>query len=92
MDSIYNKTNKNILKGEIFIYSRNTYIEYISNSFLINKIIPIEYIDKQINLDYIRKGNTTNIINDTIRLQFIIDLLKKECIKGTSKLISDLCN
>ena len=92
MDSTYNKTNKNILKGEILIYSRNNYIEYISNSFLIHKIIPFEYIDKHINLDNIRKGNTTNIINDTLRLQFIIDLLKKECIKGTSKLISDLCN
>jgi len=88
----YNKTNKNILKGNILIYSRNTYIENISKSFLINKIIPFEYIDNQINLDNIIKGNNTTIINDTIRLQFIIDLLKKECIKGTSKMISDLSN
>ena len=90
MENKYNKINKNSLKGEILIQCRESHLDLISKDFLINKIIPIEYIDKQINLDNINKGNIISIINDTIRLAFIKKLLTKECIKGTSKLIMSM--
>ena len=95
----YYKTNKNSLKGEIIIESRTEYINLISKDFLEQKIIPIDYIDKQLELDYIKKCKqpyTHNefklIINDNLRLDFIIKLLNKEIIKGTAKLITSLCN
>ena len=92
----YNKINKKILKGELLIVSRNTYIELLSKDLLINKIIPIEYIDNNINLDNINKlildkDYIIKEINDTNRLKYITELLSKECIKGTARLISDMC-
>ena len=93
----YNKINKNSLKGEILIESRNTYIELLSKDFLINRIIPIEYIDNKINLNNINKSKIDkdyiiHEINDIQRLHFIHDLLIKECIRGTSKLITTMCS
>ena len=92
METKYTKINKKIIKGEILINTRKTYIDLISKDFLINKIIPIEYIDKHINLSNFNKGILNNIINDEQRLKFIYDLLIKECIKGTAHLISDICS
>jgi hypothetical protein len=92
METKYTKINKKIIKGEILINTRKTYIDLISKDFLINKIIPIEYIDNHINLSNFNKGILNNIINDEQRLKFIYDLLIKECIKGTSHLISDMCS
>ena len=92
METKYTKINKKIIKGEILINTRKTYIDLISKDFLINKIIPIEYIDKHINLSNFNKGILNNIINDEQRLKFIYDLLIKECIKGTAHLISDMCS
>jgi len=101
----YYKTNKNSLKGDILITSRTEYINLISKDFLEQKIIPIDYIDKQLYLEHFNKHkktylndktNETNetklIINDKLRLDFIIKLLNKEIIKGTAKLITSLCN
>jgi hypothetical protein len=93
----YNKINKKTLKGNLLIETRNTYIELVSKEFLINKIIPIEYIDNKINLDNINKlildkDYIVSEINDTHRLKFINDLLNKECIKGTARVISDMCS
>ena len=92
MENTYTKINKNSLKGEIFINSRKDYIHLISKDFLENKIIPIEYIDNKIHLNNINKGNKNIIIDDILRLKFIIELLNKECVKGTSRLISDMCS
>lgn len=92
MESTYTKINKNSLKGEILINSRKDYINLISKDFLENKIIPIEYIDNKIHLHNINKGNKNIIIDDILRLKFIVELLNKECIKGTSRLISDMCS
>lgn len=95
MEQKYNKINKNILKGEILIYSRKHYIELISKEFLNNHIIPTEYIDNKLKLDNINK-NKNNVdpllIDDNLRLNFIIELLSKECIKGTSRLIANMCD
>ena len=98
----YYKTNKNSLKGDILITSRTEYINLISKDFLEQKIIPIDYIDKQLYLEHFNnhketylndKTNETKlIINDKLRLDFIIKLLNKEIIKGTAKLITSLCN
>lgn len=98
----YYKTNKNSLKGDILITSRTEYINLISKDFLEQKIIPIDYIDKQLYLEHFNKhkktylndktNETKLIINDKLRLDFIIKLLNKEIIKGTAKLITSLCN
>lgn len=93
----YNKINKKTLKGNLLIESRNTYIELVSKEFLVQKIIPIEYIDNKINLDTINKlildkNYIIPEITDTHRLKFINDLLSKECIKGTARIISDMCS
>jgi len=89
MEHKYSKLKKNTLKGEILISARNKYIELIANDFLIEQIIPIEYIDKQIQL--VNLNNSTLIIDDTLRLKYITELLYKECIKGTSNLIATIC-
>jgi hypothetical protein len=90
MEYKYTKLNIKSLKGEILIASRTKYIELIAKDFLLNKIIPIEYIDKQITLENIK--NNTLIIDDELRLKFIIVLLSKECIKGTAHIIANLCS
>ena len=92
MDATYTKINKNSLKGEILINSRKNYINLISKDFLDNKIIPFEYIDNKIHLNNINKGIKNIIIDDILRLKFINELLNKECVKGTSRLISDMCS
>ena len=88
MDIKYNKTNKNSLKGEIFINTRNEHINLVAKDILLNEIIPIKYIDYYIELKKLNKGIP---INDEHRLKFINEILMKECVKGTSKLISDMC-
>ena len=90
MEHKYSKLKKNTLKGEILIMSRNKYIELIAKDFLKENIIPIEYIDKNIQLENMYK-NPTIIIDDTLRLKYITELLSKECIKGTSQLIANMC-
>ena len=99
MEHKYSKLKKNTLKGEILITSRNTYIELIAKDFLIDKIIPIEYIDKNIQLENMNKNKnsdkdntTTLLIDDTLRLKFIIELLSRECIKGTAHIIANMCS
>ena len=95
MENKYTKLTKLSLKGEILIHTRKTYIALIAEDILVNKIIPIEYIDKQLYLINFNKGISNGISNsifdDTQRLKYINDLLLKECIKGTSKMISNMC-
>ena len=96
MEYTYSKFKKNTLKGELLIASRNMYIELIAKDFLKDTIIPIEYIDKNIQLEYMNKNNnkdntTTLLIDDTLRLKFITELLSKECIKGTAQMIANMC-
>lgn len=90
MEHKYSKLNKKTLKGEILITSRNTYIELIAKDFLKENIIPIEYIDKNIQLENMYK-NPNILIDDTLRLKYITELLSKECIKGTAQIISRMC-
>jgi len=102
MNHKYYKTNKNSLKGDILITARTEYISLISQDFLEHKIIPINYIDKQLKLDYIKNHKQTYsndetsehkfIITDKLRLDFINKLLNKEIVKGTAKLITSICN
>ena len=96
MNNKYSKTTHTSLKNELLITLRNQYIYLLSKDFLDNKIIPYEYIDKQLFLDYFNTKNdkivSTNdlIITDDMRLHFIIQVLTKEVKKGTAKLIVDL--
>lgn len=96
MNNKYSKTTHTSLKNELLITLRNQYIYLLSKDFLDNKIIPYEYIDKQLFLDYFNTKNdkivSTDdlIITDDMRLHFIIQVLTKEVKKGTAKLIVDL--
>jgi hypothetical protein len=96
MNNKYSKTTHTTLKNELLITLRNQYIYLLSKDFLDNKIIPYEYIDKQLFLDYFNTKNDTIvstddlIITDDMRLNFIIQILSKEVKKGTAKLIVDL--
>ena len=101
MEYKYSKIKKNTLKGEILITSRNTYIELIAKDFLKENIIPIEYIDKNIQLENMNKNKNKNsdkdnttilLIDDTLRLKFITELLSRECIKGTAHIIANMCS
>jgi hypothetical protein len=96
MNNKYIKTTKHNLKDELLIKLRNEYIYLLSKDFLDNKIIPYEYIDKNLYLDYFNKNKEKIsskdefIITDEMRFNFINQLLIKEAKKGTAKLIVNL--
>ena len=96
MNNKYIKTTKHNLKDELLIKLRNEYIYLLSKDFLDNKIIPYEYIDKNLYLDYFNKNKEKIsskdefIITDEMRFNFINQLLIKEVKKGTAKLIVNL--
>ena len=96
MNNKYIKTTKHNLKDELLIKLRNEYIYLLSKDFLNNKIIPYEYIDKNLYLDYFNKNKEKIsskdefIITDAMRLTFIIQVLTKEVKKETAKLIVNL--
>jgi len=96
MNNKYIKTTKHNLKDELLIKLRNEYIYLLSKDFLDNKIIPYEYIDKNLYLDYFNKNKEKIsskdefFITDEMRFNFINQLLIKEAKKGTAKLIVNL--
>ena len=96
MNNKYIKTTKHNLKDELLIKLRNEYIYLLSKDFLDNKIIPYEYIDKNVYLDYFNKNKEKIsskdefVITDEMRFNFINQLLTKEAKKGTAKLIINL--
>jgi len=96
MNNKYIKTTKHNLKDELLIKLRNEYIYLLSKDFLDNKIIPYEYIDKNLYLEYFNKNKEKIsskdefIITDEMRFNFINQLLIKEVKKGTAKLIVNL--
>ena len=96
MNNKYIKTTQHNLKDVILIKLRNDYIYLLSKDFLNNKIIPYEYIDKNLYLEYFNKNKEKIsskdefIITDAMRLTFIIQVLTKEVKKETAKLIVNL--
>ncbi len=96
MNNKYVKTTKHNLKDDLLIKLRNDYIYLLSKDFLDNKIIPYEYIDKNLYLDYFNKNKEKIsskdefIITDEMRFNFINQILIKEAKKGTAKLIVNL--
>jgi hypothetical protein len=96
MNNKYIKTTKHNLKDELLIKLRNEYIYLLSKDFLDNKIIPYEYIDKNLYLEYFNKNKEKIsskdefVITDEMRFNFINQLLTKEAKKGTAKLIINL--
>jgi DNA polymerase II large subunit len=87
-----NRLNEKSLQGNILIEIRNKHVESIVNKILNPEynIIPLEYIDEKIRLKYI-KNQIEFIPNHESRITYLTDLLIKECSKGTSKLISEMC-
>jgi len=90
----YNKLNEKSLKGNLLILYRDNYIKTIATQMMSPEynIIPLEYIDEKLRLEFI-KNNIEYDINtyNNKRLEFLTNILLKECSKGTSKIISDLC-
>jgi len=88
----YNRLNEKSLKGTLLINIREKHIKEISKQMLNPEynIIPLEYIDEKIRLDSIKK-NIEYIPNNESRLVYLTNILLKECVKGTSKIISEMC-
>jgi hypothetical protein len=98
----YNKLNEKSLKGNLLILYRDNYIKTIAKQLMSPEynIVPLEYIDEKLRLDFIKNNieydintntNNNNNNNNNKRLEFLTNILLKECSKGTSKIISDLC-
>uniref|UniRef100_A0A6C0F0G4 Uncharacterized protein n=1 Tax=viral metagenome TaxID=1070528 RepID=A0A6C0F0G4_9ZZZZ len=99
MPKQYNKLDINSLKGELLINIREKYVKEISKLLLERNVIPIEYLNEQIRLNNLRhvpisvtQLNPYPIIDDDARMKFIINMISKACTKGTSRLITELCN
>jgi hypothetical protein len=87
-----NRLNEKSLQGNILIEIRNKHIESIVKKILNPEynIIPLEYIDEKIRLECIKK-KIEFIPNNDSRIIYLNNLLLKECSKGTSKIISEMC-
>ena len=92
MQKQYNRLNENSLKGCLLINIREKHIKEIAYKMLSldYNIIPLEYIDDKIKIDCLKK-EIEFIPNDESRLLYLTNVLMKECSKGTSKIISDMC-
>jgi hypothetical protein len=88
--SKYYQLNANSLKGEILVTIRNRHIKLLATQILENEIIPIQYLDDKIKLNFTpHQDNDT--ITDEIRLKFIYNILSSESNKYTSVLINKMC-
>ena len=92
MQKQYNKLNEKSLKGYILINIREKHIKEIVKQMLSldYNIIPLEYINDKLKLECIKK-QIEFVPNDESRLIYLTNILMKECSKGTSKIISDIC-
>lgn len=88
-----NRLNEKSLKGNLLIEIRNKHVETIVKTMLDPKynIIPLEYIDEKIRLESIQK-QIEYVNNNESRITYLSNILMKECSKGTSKIISEICN
>ena len=62
----YNKLNEKSLKGYLLINIRDNYIKQIAKQMLDPKynIIPLEYIDEKLRLEFIKTNIESNIDNN----------------------------
>ena len=88
----YNNLNEKSLKGYLLINIREKHIIELAKTMLNPEynIIPLEYLDERIRLDCI-KAKTEYVNDNESRLIYLTTILMKECVKGTSKIISDMC-
>lgn len=88
----YVKLNINSICGELIINISKHHIIELAHKIFEKKIIYIEYIDENIRLQNIktRGQESTILITDEMRIKFIINILNKECIKGTSRIIAEM--
>ena len=88
-----NRLNEKSLQGNILIEIRNKHVESIVKKICNPEynIIPLEYIDEKIRLESIQK-KIEYVNNTESRIKYLSNILMKECSKGTSKIISEMCN
>jgi len=88
-----NRLNEKSLQGNILIEIRNKHVESIVKKIFNPEynIIPLEYIDEKIRLESIQK-KIEYVNNNESRIKYLSNILMKECSKGTSKIISEMCN
>ena len=89
----YNNLNEKSLKGYLLINIREKHIIELAKNMLNPEynIIPLEYIDEKIRLESIQK-KIEYVNNTESRIKYLSNILMKECSKGTSKIISEMCN
>jgi len=92
----YNPITKESLLGSILIEIRKKHVIAISRELILNRIIPIEYIDKLLKADIINnksaeKKEMPNIFTEEQRIEKINKLLQKHCALNTAYLINELC-
>ena len=87
-----NRLNEKSLQGNILIEIRNKHVESIVKKIFNPEynIIPLEYIDEKIRLESIQK-QIEYVNNNESRIKYLTNILMKECSKGTSKIISEMC-
>jgi len=90
MDMKYKKMDKNMLEKELLIHFRKIYISLISQNLIKKNIISKEYLNNLIRLDNIKKQKPNNEITEIDRIDYLNQLLQRECKKTTAKLITSI--
>jgi hypothetical protein len=87
------RLNDKTLEQSILIILRDNYINNFIEEILKPecKIIPIQYINENIRLEFLKNKIEKNIIiDDKMKQQFLSKIFKKECKKSTAKIISEI--
>jgi hypothetical protein len=86
----YRQINTNILEKEILIEIRKRHVNRISCELIQKNILPNNYLDNLIKLEFIKKGIPDTQINNNIRIKYLQKILQIECCKGTAKWINEI--
>jgi hypothetical protein len=91
--NLYHKTSKQSLEGDLLIELRKYHTRQIAKEFVINNIVPNQYLDNLIKIEALKKVNIECIIiyTDEKIIEILNKILQKECSKCTAKLINELC-
>ena len=92
MSSKISRINDKSLEQSILIILRDNYIDNFIEEILKPScnIVPLEYINETIRLEYLQKKKDNIIINEKMKIDFLSKIFKKECKKNTAKIISEI--